>query len=286
MKIGKPVNASVRWLLAAGLGCGTWAASLGIAMAAEASAQAPVDPNPPGPWIDSAAVDLPTFMGGRDPLEGFNRVAYHDSNVFIRYVYRPIGTGYSTIMPRWGVRHINYFTDNLEFIPRMCSCFLQGRSEDGGIEMLRFVTNTTVGIAGFFEVAEGWHLPRQDEDFGQAFAAWGIGPGCSLYAVSPTNVRDAVGSIFDFALDPKTYVNGGQAFTFLNDGIEVYPQYDCIWRESYDPYWSFRELKLIQRQLQMDNWSSAKVDPNYVAPNPTDCGEAERLVNSSSFSMP
>ncbi len=222
------------------------------------------DAAPPPPRPGAAIHDLPTAMGGEDPVEGFNRVVYHGSNTFMRWIYRPVGTVYSAIIPRWGVQRFVYFTDNLGFIPRMGSCFLQGRGEDGGIELLRFLTNTTVGVAGFFEVAEDWDLPRQDEDFGQAFASWGIGPGCSLYGLAPTNVRDTVGSVFDYALDPKTYFYGGQGFTLLNRGLEVYPLYERTWRESFDPYWTFRELQLVNRRLQVTDWSPAQADPGFV----------------------
>jgi len=229
---------------------------------------------------EQVVFDPTTALGGEDPLEGLNRSIYHVANSFVRYVYRPVGTGYASVMPRWGVRHVNYFLDNLEFLVRGGSCLLQGRVLDGGIELTRFLTNTTVGIGGFFEVAEDWGLPRQDEDFGQAFASWGIGPGCALYAVGPTNVRDAVGSIFDYAFDPKSYVNGGQAFSFLNRGVESYPHYEQVWRESFDPYWTFRELGLLRRQLQLTNWTAAETDLKPAPPLSEDADESgpERMI--------
>jgi len=226
-----------------------------------------------------AATDLATAMGGHDPLEGFNRVVYHGANTFTRWIYRPVGTVYSSIMPRWGVQRFVYFTDNVAFIPRMGSCFLQGRGEDGGIELLRFLTNTTVGVAGFFEVAEDWRLPRQDEDFGQAFASWGIGQGFSLYGLTPTNLRDAFGSIFDYALDPKTYIYGGQGFTLLNRGLDTYPLYERTWRESFDPYWTFREYQLIHRRLQVVDWSPAQADPGAEAATVTADGDVRIQAN-------
>ena len=71
--------------------------------------------------------------------------------------------------------------------------------------------NTSVGIGGLFEVAEGWGLPKHYEDFGQTLAVWGVGEGAYLVVplLGPSNTRDLFGFGVDFLFDPLFYVRWG-----------------------------------------------------------------------------
>jgi phospholipid-binding lipoprotein MlaA len=66
---------------------------------------------------------------------------------------------------------------------------------------VRFTLNTTIGLAGFFDVATNFGLERQHEDFGETLAQWGAGPGAYvvLPVLGPSNVRDTVGQVVDYA---------------------------------------------------------------------------------------
>ncbi len=203
-----------------------------------------------------------TYLGGRDPLEGFNRTVFYGVDFFYYWVYRPVGGVYSSIIPRPGIRAINNFTDNLEFPRRFLSSLLQAKWTGSGIEVLRFLSNSTIGIGGLLDPAWHWFgLPRQDEDFGQAFAAWGIGPGCVLQLNNSSNIRDAVGMVFDYACDIKSYFYGGQAFTFLNRGLDAIGQYDTVRRSTFDSYQALKDYQLLIRYLQIHDW---KPTPIYV----------------------
>jgi phospholipid-binding lipoprotein MlaA len=207
-------------------------------------------------------IDFSSELGGNDPAEGFNRSMYAVNDFFLRWVFRPVGHVYGSVCPRPALDAINRFTENLAFPKRMFSSFLQAKFKGGGIVFLRFMTNTTLGVAGFFDPADEWFgLEFQDEDFGQAFASWGIGPGCYLFlpGEGPTNVRDGVGLIFDYALDPKTYIYGGQGFTKLNKGMRAYPDYDQLRRGAADPYQVFKDYWWMRRRLQIEDWESVKI---------------------------
>ena len=214
-----------------------------------------------------AVYTMSTELGGNDPVEPFNRSMYAVNDALLRWGYRPVGYVWGSIFPTWVLDRFNCFSDNLGFPPRMFSSFLQARFSGGGIEFLRFLTNTTLGGAGFFEVAQPWFdLERQDEDFGQAFASWGIGPGCYLYlpVYGPSNVRDGVGAIFDSALDPKSYVYGGQAFTAVNRIAANYEMFDRMYRSQADGYELMRDLSLQRRHLQLNDRTEFKF-PEYDA---------------------
>jgi phospholipid-binding lipoprotein MlaA len=75
--------------------------------------------------------------------------------------------------------------------------------------VVRFVVNTTVGVAGFFDPATHWGLARRDEDMGQMLGRWGVPPGpfLMLPLLGPSNPRDATGMVFDSALSPFTWVS-------------------------------------------------------------------------------
>ena len=45
-------------------------------------------------------------------------------------------------------------------------------------ESYRFACNTTVGVAGFFDVATRWKIAKSEADFGQTFGQWGWQPRC------------------------------------------------------------------------------------------------------------
>src|SRR5262249_58556848 len=63
----------------------------------------------------------------------------------------------------------------------------------------RFLVNTTVGVAGFFDPATGWGMEQHNEDFGQTLGYWGVPPGPYLVLpfFGPSDPRDTVGLVAD-----------------------------------------------------------------------------------------
>ncbi len=241
------------------------AASAAVDNTPEATAKAEVKVNQP--------LDLSEKLTGQDSIEGFNRTMYSVNHFFVRWVFRPIGSVYGSIIPRPGIDAINRFTDNLGFPVRMFSCFCEAKFGGGGIEFLRFLSNTTLGVAGFFEVADPWFgLRRQDDDFGKAFYCWGIGSGCYLFlpGAGPANVRDGVGKIFDYAFDPKSYIYFGQTFTYLNLGTRQYADYERMSLANCDPYQLFKDLGGIKRELTLTDWSPVPKQSTEAKPAPAD----------------
>ena len=78
---------------------------------------------------------------------------------------------------------------------------LQGQFKEAGINTLRFSINSTLGIAGIFDVASYYGLNKLDkEDYGQTLGTWGVKEGCYfvLPVLGPTTVRDTLGSLVNF----------------------------------------------------------------------------------------
>lgn len=204
-----------------------------------------------GPWTPS---ELSFVLSGNDPLEGFNRSMFAVTDFGMEYIVDPLGRVYTSILPRPAIEKFDNLCVNLEFPARAFSCL--GRAEFGGTwdEFCRFLINTTVGIAGLFDPAGAWfEIYSTDSDFGQMFAAWGIGPGCTLFLpfLSSLNVRDGVGSIFDMAFDIKTYIPYAGYATALNRMVVAHRAYEKAVSGSADRYKTYHEMMLLRRQLQL-----------------------------------
>ena len=89
----------------------------------------------------------------------------------------------------------------------MIQHLLQGKWGGAGDEPSSFFGNSTVGLAGFFDVAENWKIPKSDADFGQTFGQWGWNPACYLMLpiFGPSNERDFLGFAADTAANPLIY---------------------------------------------------------------------------------
>ena len=54
---------------------------------------------------------------------------------------------------------------------------LQAKPRRAGDTLMRFLVNSTVGVAGIFDVATGWGYPSHDADSGMTLAIWGLPDG-------------------------------------------------------------------------------------------------------------
>lgn len=142
-----------------------------------------------------------------DPLEGVNRAVFAVNDVADRFVIRPIAWTYGTVAPDPLKRGMRNFFRNLGSPVRFVNDVLQFTFEDAGVTVARFGINTTVGLLGFFEVAEGWGFPHHPADFGQTLHAYGVGSGPYIVIplLGPSTVRDGIGTAVDVFFDPLTY---------------------------------------------------------------------------------
>jgi phospholipid-binding lipoprotein MlaA len=143
-----------------------------------------------------------------DPLEKINRGVFWFNEQADRFVMKPVAKGYDWLLPKPVKHGVSNVFDNL-FTPVVAaSDLLQGNFQQSAEDVGRFAVNTTVGVVGIFDVATGWGLEERREDIGQAFGAWGIGPGPYLVLplLGPSNLRDGVGLIGNYFLQPQHYI--------------------------------------------------------------------------------
>ena len=201
-------------------------------------------------------------LAGDDPLEGFNRTMFTINDFCMEWIADPVARGYGSIMPRPAINALERVCLNLEWPARFITTLGSGEWKGCWDETCRFFINTTLGVAGIFDVAEWWFdIHSTESDFGQMFAIWGIGPGCTfiLPFCKGTNVRDTVGFIFDCAFDIKTYLPYTYLAT-LNRFVVNQQAYAPVVKGSSDRYKTFRSMYTVYRENQIARWKYAKLN--------------------------
>jgi phospholipid-binding lipoprotein MlaA len=193
-----------------------------------------------------------------DPWESVNaRTFDFNFNVVDHYALKPAAKVWARALPQY-VRHglANMF-DNLAMPKRFVNKVLQGRLPGAGEEIARFVLNTTVGVAGFFDVAQRIGLQKSDADTGQTLGTYGIKPGPYLVLpiLPPLDLRDAVGFAADSFMDPLSWfitpifadIGRSAAYT-INERADHMTEYDDVEDTSLDLYAAVRNGYLQRRE--------------------------------------
>jgi phospholipid-binding lipoprotein MlaA len=136
-----------------------------------------------------------------DPWETMNRGIFRFNEGADRWVIEPIAKGVDFVMPDPVERSVRKFFENSVFPIRFLNDLLQGKPVWAVEDLARFVVNTSVGVAGFFDPASRFGLEGHREDFGQTLGYWGVPPGPYLVLplLGPSNPRETIGLIADSA---------------------------------------------------------------------------------------
>lgn len=136
-----------------------------------------------------------------DSLERGNRSIYRFNYYFDRYLFIPTVRSYEFVVPEYVQSRLSNAFDNLGEFGNLTNSLLQLKFGSAGIAVGRFVVNSTVGIAGFWDPASGWGLTRQPRNFGQTLGRYGAGSGSYLVLpiFGPSNIRDSLGLLADTA---------------------------------------------------------------------------------------
>jgi phospholipid-binding lipoprotein MlaA len=142
----------------------------------------------------------------RDPFEGLNRGIYAFNQKLDDWVMKPVAETYEDGVPREVRDRVRNVFANLADPMIGANNLLQGKFTEGVEDLWRFVINTTVGLLGMHDPASDLGLEKHNEDFGQTFGRWGMGPGPYLVlpVLGSNSVRDGVGTVGDFYTNPLT----------------------------------------------------------------------------------
>ena len=168
--------------------------------------------------VEPAAVDLAKPVAVKetvvlpksvpDPIEPFNRVMWGFNKALMTDVIKPTSRVYRFVVVKPVRTCISNFGRNLTYPGRLINNLLQEKWPGARDESYRFACNTTVGVAGLFDVATRWQIPKSDADFGQTFGQWGWQPQLfiMLPLFGPSNERDTLGLAADTAANPLLYI--------------------------------------------------------------------------------
>jgi phospholipid-binding lipoprotein MlaA len=174
----------------------SWMAAACAAALLAAAAPGPAAASDPAPASDADASGE-----SYDPWEPFNRPVFAFNDFLSRHVLEPVGRGWKWILPEFVRESISRLYRNVRTPAVMVNDLLQGKPRAAGVDLARFLLNSSVGLAGLMDPAAAIGLEANREDFGQTFGVWGIpaGPYLVLPFLGPSSPRDAVGRAVDSA---------------------------------------------------------------------------------------
>ena len=209
-------------------------------------------------FLDDDFYDDEEELETSDPLEAWNRFWFGFNDEFHSWVLNPVATTYDAVLPDDIQMVIFNVFHNISTPVRLVSSILQGDIENAGIELERFVINSTLGVFGFGDPAgiEFNITTEDDEDIGQVLASWGIGEGCYIVLpfLGPSTVRDSFGLVGDAFLKPTTYIGDFSTSLSVEGGYYVkreaihLGEYDDIVKATVDPYVSIRDMYMQYRE--------------------------------------
>jgi phospholipid-binding lipoprotein MlaA len=195
-----------------------------------------------------------------DPIEPWNRVMFNFNDKLYFWALKPVARGYNAVVPEPVRVSVRDFFRNVAMPVRFVNSLFQGKIKGAGTELARFGINTTIGLAGFFDVAKSWFdLNAQDEDLGQTFGSYGMGG--MMYIVwpflGPSTVRDTIGFAGDSFLDPANYINpfyipmSIHAYDRINKTSLDLGTYEDLKESAIEPYTAFRDAYIQYRNGQI-----------------------------------
>lgn len=142
-----------------------------------------------------------------DPWENWNRGAQSFNDDVDELILKPMAKGYLFATPEPVDRGVTNFFSNIDDIGVTINDLFQFKMLQAGMDMSRFLINTTAGVVGIFDVASMLDLPKHNEDFDQTLAVWGIpsGPYLVLPFLGPGSPRGTFGLLGDALMDPLNY---------------------------------------------------------------------------------
>jgi phospholipid-binding lipoprotein MlaA len=233
----------------------------------------PVLPNLPGAARDPApapaapgdiVVTGHTRPPPGDPLERLNEKSFETVQAVDKAVVEPVAKAYNKGLPKPARKGLRNFFANLQEPVVFLAYMLQFKPGKAMETAGRFTINTTLGVAGLFDVAKRkpFFLPYRPNGLANVLGYYGVGPGPYMYLpiVGPTTLRDIVGNTVDklivpFAVgkpfnEPK-YVIPATILNQLGERAAFDETIQQI-RSEENPYAYYRELYLKQRKAEIE----------------------------------
>jgi phospholipid-binding lipoprotein MlaA len=171
---------------------------------------------------------------------------------------KPTAQGYKAVVPEQARISVRKVFTNVAMPIRFTNCVLQGKMKGAGVEVSRFVINTTVGILGLFDPAKSYFkMNPYDEDFDQTLGYYCVDPGFFIVwpFLGPSSARGILGTVGDYLVDPLTYLLpewpdylGVRIYQVVNQTSLTIGDYEDLTKAAIDPYVALRNAYFQYRK--------------------------------------
>lgn len=187
----------------------------------------------------------------KDPFVGYNRFMNRVNDGIYDNFIDPVAKVYKKVVhEKIRISARNVFRNALSPV-RFVSSLAQGDLDKSARVLGRLVINSTVGLAGLFDVAKHYEIESVNEDFGQALGFHGVptGPYLVLPLIGPSHMRDLAGGVVDSFLSPTIFLAPGFAvgtgintYQKLNDASFLLDDKEELEESAVDEYESMRDF--------------------------------------------
>lgn len=205
-----------------------------------------------------------------DPLGSVNAEVLDVAEGLDKALVGPVALTYKKKVPdplRSGLRNfLNNLREPIVFFNYLLQLKFGKAAETAG----RFGLNTTIGVAGLFDMAKRkpFRLPLRRNSFANTLGFYGVGTGPFFFLplIGPTTLRDLLGTVADQTLLPiqPVRVSGSPAYTIpigvlsaLDYRVRIDPDLRRQ-RASGDPYAALRRDYLARRKAEIDHLHGRK----------------------------
>jgi phospholipid-binding lipoprotein MlaA len=203
-----------------------------------------------------------------DPYEPLNRKIFFVNGVLDTFILRPVTKWYGKVTNIYTKERVKSFVNNISEPLSMVNYGLQGKPDGAFKAFWRFAINSTLGVAGIFDVAEKIGLTAPKQTFSNTLGHYGVGSG--PYIVLPVfggmGVRDLMDNLLlDNLLNPiktdfvpskytlsskvKNLVTGARIIYKRN---KIMPFTDHVAQNSPDPYITMRDAVIQEKEAKMN----------------------------------
>ena len=199
-----------------------------------------------------------------DPVEELNAVSYEAVQAVDKAVIAPVTHAYQSGIPepiRDGTHNVlNNLDEPIVFV----NFLLQLKIGKAFETLARFAINSTLGVAGLFDVAKKkpFNLPRRSNGFADTLGYYGVGPGPYLFLplIGSTTVRDLAARPLDLLILPtilaKPFAQSEVVLTTSTlSALDERDQNDDKLKRlqaAPDPYVAQREEYLARRRAEIE----------------------------------
>ncbi|MDA8561483.1 VacJ family lipoprotein [Gammaproteobacteria bacterium] len=218
--------------------------------------------------FQSVIADDSEYVTNEDPYETFNRPMFVFNDWLDKLILKPASTIYTRITPKPLSKGLGNIFNNIDTVPTIINDLLQANFYQAINDTWRLVINSTIGIAGFFDVASQIGLePNNKQDLGLTLARWGwVDSGyLVLPFLGPGTVRDQLTVYPNYFLSIYPQVNsrnveyGLLAASIIVKRAEILRYQNVLEQAAFDRYtfvknaYLQRRSYLIGRNKELDN---------------------------------